>query len=248
MNTVEGMIGKGKKKRMVINGQDYAIEFELIGKYRLKPGRELSDAELAELLEENERVYYDKLALRRLQTMRTEYELAKYLEEKGASKKLVRDLMAGYRKKKYVDDGAYAAYYVDINKGSEGPLRIKDRLKQKGIALSTIENALDYPEYPVLFERVKKKVESNRTKNRKKLVMSLKTHFVGKGFSLETVDEAIKAALRYDVADEEALLKKDYDRLIETYGKKMDRAKLEPFVKQKLYQKGYKYEDIKKLF
>lgn len=248
MKTVESILVKDRKKLVVIDGSAYPIEFELIGKYRLRPGRELNDGELSELLDENERVRYDKLAIRRLKSMRTEYELASYLENKGASKKLVRELMDIYRTKKYVDDEAYASYYVETRKRSEGPRKIEDKLKEKGVSSVIIEKVLNDDSYEIVFDLVKKRIETNRTKNRKKLVLSLKTHFVGKGFSLEVVDDAIRHALRYYAADEEALLKKDYEKLLVAYEKKMDRATLEPFIRQKLYQKGYAYEDIKKLF
>jgi regulatory protein len=248
MKTVESIRQKGKKKHVVIEGSEHEIAFELIGKYRLRPGMELSDSDYFELLDENERVFYDKLALRRLKSMQTEYELATYLEKKGASKKCVRQLLDTYREKKYVDDDAYASYYVEIKKHTEGPRKIEDKLKEKGVSSDIIEKVLNYDTYEIVFDLVKKRIEANRTKNKKKLVLSLKTHVINKGFPLEIVDEALKHALKYYVADEEALLKKDYERLLLTYQKKMDRAKLEPFIKHKLYQKGYAYEDIKKLF
>ncbi|MFP4186611.1 MAG: RecX family transcriptional regulator [Acholeplasmataceae bacterium] len=248
MKTVRSILGRGQKKRVAIADDEYELAAELIAKYRLEPGKEMTDDEFEELLEENDRLRYDRLAIRRLQTMQTEHELAEYLTKKGAPQQLIRKLISSYKKKKYLDDEAYASYYVETRKHSEGPRLIEDRLKKKGVSPAIIAKLVDYDAFELVYEPIKKRVETNRTKNRRQLRSSLKTHFVNKGFPLETVDEALKRALTYYSADEKALLKKDYEKLLSTYEKRMDRAALEPFIKRKLYQKGYDYEDIKELF
>ncbi|MFH1693969.1 MAG: RecX family transcriptional regulator [Bacillota bacterium] len=239
---------KTKSYLVRFNEELVSIEPEIYLKFHLRLQQEFEDKEYAKLIKENEYVFYDKLGIIRLKRMQTSKELKDYLLSKGAHETIAKQLITKYTERKYLDDYTYAKLYVQLKQDSEGPQLIFNHLKEKGISNEIIEGfTKKIDEHSILEHLIPKKLKSIKNKSKKQAIQTLKGFCLRKGFSLETVDAQIKKALvSYDI-DELELIKKEYAKLQKKYQSKTRDNFTNYNMIQKLYAKGFKIEDIKKV-
>ncbi len=242
-------IEKGRQRdKLTVDGTVIPVEKVLVARHRLQTGMTLDKAAWQALMSENEKLYYDRLAIVKLKRMHTTHELATYLSAKGAPPALVKTLIKHYQDKRYLDDDAYVKAYIAARSMREGPRMIKAKLSEKGIDEALIDRHIrSYDETAILRAIAKKRIQSAKGKTKRQLILSTKSYLLGKGFTLETVEKAVQHALVHYQDDEQDLLVKAYHKLMARYGEKMDPDKLGPFIKAKLHAKGFRYEAIKRL-
>ncbi|MBE0700836.1 MAG: RecX family transcriptional regulator [Acholeplasmataceae bacterium] len=242
-------IQKNKKTQTVhFDEQTVVLDSALVLKYHLSPGIEISKQHMREMIAENEWLVYDKLAIERLKKIQTVFELETFLKEKGAPTHVIDALMKRYHARKYIDDDIYVKTYIQLKKNKEGPLLMLEKLKQKGVDQAIIDQHLSkHDETSILKNLVMNKIKASRNKTKKELIQQLKVYLLNKGFTMENTETNIKKGLIYFQTDESALLEKTYAKLLKTYERKLEGYALKKAITQKLLQKGYLYEDIKKL-
>lgn len=242
-------IEKGRQQdKLTVDGTVIHLEKSLVMRHRLKAGATLSKDSWQALMSENEKLYYDRLAILKLKRMQTTHQLVTYLLTKGAPPALVKTLIKHYQDKRYLDDDAYVKAYIDARSRREGPRMIKVKLTEKGIHEDLIiRHMRSYDETGILTTIAKKRIQSSKGKTKRQLILSTKSYLLGKGFTLEAVERTVQKALVYYQDDEQVLLVKVYQKLMARYGEKMDQDKLGPFIRQKLHAKGFRDEAIKRL-
>jgi regulatory protein len=125
---------------------------------------------------------------------------------------------------------------------------IRNKLKERGVHPSHIESALStYDAMDILDRQIEKKIQAKTQKPKAQLVRTLRTYFMQKGYTLETVDHALQKYQHLYQGDEMALIIKDYQKLEKKYASKLSGYELSETIKQKLYAKGYPYDLIKKV-
>lgn len=236
---------KKLKNDLVVTFEDHTdmtIVYDIYLKYHLEPSLVMDEKTFREMQEENAFLFFKRMALKKLARMMTAYELYTFLIEKGSKEGIAKQIIHDFKLKKYIDDDAYAKWYVSMKQMQEGPRLITEKLKQKGIASDVINTYVSQiDEYACLKDSIDKKLKGKTHQNRHQLTMKLKRFYVQKGFSLDVVSACVKEAVSSQFIDEKALLKADIDKLIRKSKETIDKQKMI----EKLYRKGYRYDDIK---
>jgi SOS response regulatory protein OraA/RecX len=225
------------------------IELDIYFKYHLKPGETLDEKTYQQMIDENHKLYYTNLGVTRLKKMQTYHELKTYLDEKGCPKHILNEVMKLFVDRRYINDVEYVKTYIELKKYQEGPNLIASKFEQKGISKDI---ALTYiskiNQSEILNDLIPKKLNSFKHKTKKQALQSTKVYFMSKGYDREIIEPIIfKHAHQYQ-GDDQALLSKTFDKLYNTYKDKKQGYELKTLLKQKLYQKGFSFEDIENIF
>ncbi len=146
--TITAILGQARRRgrfNIFIDGA-YAFSLEESLAARLEVGRELSPAEIAELKRQNllESAYQAALRYIALRP-RSEKEMRLYLTRRGLGREAAEGLLERLRAEGWVDDGAFAAFWVDNREAfrPKGRWALSAELREKGVADEAIEAALE---------------------------------------------------------------------------------------------------------
>ncbi len=127
---------------------------------------------------------------------RTEYEVREYLKLEGFSFDDIEDAVVDAKALGYIDDPDYAQSFVNdhllINRW--GPIKIKMKLREKGIEESLIDFALEDNELIIrqnLFRAISKKAPSLDLSEYRD-VQKLIRHLSNKGYGFDLIKEEIQ--------------------------------------------------------
>lgn len=138
---------KRPKHRYQISFGSYTLEVheDVLIKYRMMKGAVFTRAELEEIVlaDERQRAYGDALlALSR--KMRTSYEIAMRLGEKGWGLDVVNEVIKRLTEERLIDDAVYAQEWAQqrVRSRGKGKMWVRHELRQKGVEKPLIEEAL----------------------------------------------------------------------------------------------------------
>ena len=147
-----------------------------------------------------------------------------------------------------INDEMYVKAYVSdkIHLSSDGPNKIKNELLKNNIKEEIIDEELSKIDEEELINKVKriinKKVRTSKTSSyntRQKIYLEL----TNLGYSKELIDKCYN-----DDRDDESFLERDFNKIYKDVSRKeTDENKIYLKIKQKLYQKGYKLEQIDRI-
>jgi len=228
----------------------FSVTENILIKYGLKKGKELSPFEMEEILyhEDIEKALsasYHYLSFR----MRSEYEIFTYLKEKGFTTPTIQEAVHKLKSNGYVNDLQFAKSYVQtqINTQDKGPKLIHQWLKTKGIKEDLIYEALQLFDNEKQIEVAKKLAEKKGMKkgvSKKQTIINLQQMLLRKGFDFSIIKETLN---RMDFSAfnemEESAIQIQGEKAWKKY------SALPPFertmkVKQFLYRKGFDIDQI----
>lgn len=175
---------------------------------------------------------------------RTTKEVVKYLKDKEVSDKDIEKIITRLENIHYLDDNKYALQFVlEGIKNKKGPSLITYQLEQLGVDRGLINKVIkeydpetEYNNALVVATKCQKLNTKYPSKKQKELVYQ---KLIRSGYHNDAINRAL-SELEYD-DDSFENLEKEYERLVV---KSFDRNK----IITTLLSKGYKYENIKKLF
>ncbi len=247
MKTITAFEKKGKHIWVTVGDQSFPVEPEMIIKYHLKAELEMEDKTYQTFITENQYLQCLRFSFVKLKKMLTIAELKNILAltsfPLGIQKQVIHYLI----EKKYLDDYAFAKMYLDQKKTKEGPEMLKFHLQQKGISLDILEKTMQHHrEDVVVQELIEKKLNTPTKKPKRAYMRQIKQQLVAKGFHREMVESCM-------MSHEDLLENKDQEiihvygqKIIKQYQNKLSGYALYQKIKEKLYQKGFAYEDIKR--
>ena len=245
MKRIENVKKLKKIYQIEVSEDIYPIEPEIYIKFHLNAGVEIEDKIWKELLLENDYLRYYKLGIIKLKKMLTKYEMKNYLLSQGASEGIIKQVISKYVERKYLDDLLYAKDYIQMKKYQYGPLVLEHQLKEKGIDFDIIQEQIEkIDEHEILSLQIPKKLALVKNKSMRQALITVKTHFIRNGYSNHIVSSILENSSSAYLGDEMKLLQKDYEKLYNRLSKKLSGYELKISMKEKLYQKGYKLEDI----
>jgi len=127
------------------NDERITITDDMIIRFHLASGSELSETELQRLRDEADLVFTREKALELLSLREhAAGELMTKLLQKGYKKKHIQDVINYLRGKNYLNDTRFADMYAAelIDKKHEGPAKVKERLIRRGIPAETIRDIM----------------------------------------------------------------------------------------------------------
>lgn len=246
MKKIESINKKRGYAEVTVDDQIILCDDEIMIKYKLKPHDLIELSLWKTICEENERIFFYKLAIKKLKKMMTTYEMKVFLESKGASQTIISHTIKVLRTKKYLDDELYLKTYITLKKNTFGPKKLSYELRQKGIPFEWIERHLSQiDEQSIISDLMDKKVKTLKHKSNLQKKINLKSYLLAKGFSQQEIDSAIQS-LVLDDQDDQKNLKNEYEKLMFKFSH-LEKFDKEQKIISKLYQKGYSLSEIKKM-
>lgn len=135
---------KNKERVNVFIDHEFAFGISLNAALGLKKGQHLSDEAIAILKNDDaiEQAYQKSLHFLSFRA-RSEQEINRYLQKKGADEQTIAAVIDRLRQQKYLDDADFARQWVENRTRSKpkGKRALRHELRQKGLSDAAIEHA-----------------------------------------------------------------------------------------------------------
>ncbi len=171
----------------------FALSLEIVLKYRLKVGMELSDMEIDEITSDSQKVEALNKALTYVsKSLKTKRQVKLYLLRKGYSEQVAYFVIDKLKEYSYVNDVDYARQYIESCSKNQGKKLIAYKLMAKGISKEDID--LAYSMVNVQHKENAKSVLEKYLRNKeitKENLAKAYRYLLGKGFSYDEIDFAL---------------------------------------------------------
>lgn len=237
----------GKYLVTMDDGRDFLFYEEVILQFDLLLKKEILEKDLSIIQDKNMEydVYYVALSNIKKRYKST-FELKEVLRKKEYPEDLIDKAISLLTKQGYLNDQQYARSYIHIQMDTtmHGPIRIMNELLNKKIDSSIVEDELVVFTEEIQKEKISKLIEKGIRTNhsrggvvlKQKIIDDLKTM----GYEFSIISSVIDS---YHFSNNQDLAKKEYQKWYQKLSKKYEGNELEYRIKEKLYQKGFSYEE-----
>lgn len=226
------------------NGDKVDINEELILKNELLIKKEVTEDDLQRIVKDNEKYIAYNYSIKYISIkMRSKKELKEFLKKKNINDAYIDEVIVMLEKERYLDDLRYAECYVSdkIHLSTDGPNKIKMKLKEHEISDEDISYALKLFKLEMQKEKIDKLIEkqinSNRTKSSYMLKNKIITYLLNLGYQKEVIMSSLN---KIDIKSDRQLYEKEYDKVFKKLSKKFSGDELLYKVRQKMYSLGFK--------
>ena len=236
---------KGRYSVYLDDGREFLLYEEVILKYELLLKKEITDIDEINQANLEYDVYYTALNSLR-NRMRSCFELRNSLIKKEYPEELVDITIDKLTKQGYLNDLEYARSYTHskIITSNYGPNRIKKELYDKKIDSDIIETVIEDYDLDTQRDKINKiiriKLAGNSVKSGIVLKSKIFNDILTLGYEYSMIEECLS---NYSFDVDKNVVKKEYDKLMRKYSKKLSGDELKRKVKEKLYLKGMVYEE-----
>ena len=237
---------KGKYKVILEDGRELSLYEEVILKYELLLSKEIDEKDLIAIDKCNQEwdVYY--VALNSINhRFKSVYELRLWLLKKEYPKDLIDPVIDKLIKQGYLNDRSYAKSFINTQMITthNGPYKISRELAEKKVSSEIIEEEIQVFGEEEQEERVRKIIErgikSNRNKGGFVLKQKIYQDLKNLGYEISLLNRIIDS---YEFPNDSSIAKREYEKYYKKYSQKYSGQELELKIREKLYQKGLKYE------
>lgn len=243
-----------KKKRLYLleldGSEKLYITEDTIVRFMLSKGMEITEQELSEIQDYAQFSYGKNLALYHLSfKQRTAKEVKDYLTQHDIQPEIISQVLDNLKKDNWINDRKYANSFIQSNllTGDKGAFVLKQKLCQKGISSTIIEEELSRFDFTELTDKVAKKLLKKHQGKlpSKALQDKILQSLINKGFSYSQAKTAYQhLEIEEDQENQQELLYKELDKQYRKYSKKYDGYDLKQRLTQALARKGYDFSDI----
>ena len=221
---------KVKNKYRVYFDNDIKIDLydDIILKYNLLLKKEIDNKTFDQLvLDNNKEDIYEKAIKYISIKIRSREEIYNYLKKKEYEKEDIINTITRLENNNFINDDLYIKSYIHdkFYLSSDGPNKIRKNLINLKLEESIIDKYISEIDREEVLDKlnklIDKKIKSNKSYNGNILKLRLCNYFVEQGI-------------------------KEYNKLYNKYSKKLEGYELENIIRNKLYQKGYDLNEIKK--
>ena len=239
-------LSSGRYKLELEGSQAVELYEETILKFELLLKKKIDNLKMIEILEYDKEwdVYY--VGLKALKSrFKSTQELRDYLIKKEYSYDLVDIAIEKLLKQGYLNDELFAKSYINnqMITSSRGPIKISNELFSKGIDQSIVSKEILVFTDELQIEKINKiiriSLKSNRSRGGSVLKNKIINDLIVSGYDLSIINKVISD---YEFDSNEEIAKKEYEKLYRKYSRKYSGRELEYKIKEKLYQRGLKYE------
>lgn len=239
-------LSSGRYKLELEGSQAVELYEETILKFDLLLKKKIDNLKMIEILEYDKEwdVYY--VGLKALKSrFKSTQELRDYLIKKEYSYDLVDIVIEKLLKQGYLNDELFAKSYINnqMITSSRGPIKLSNELFSKGIDQSIVSKEIlvftDELQIKKINKIIRISLKSNRSRGGSVLKNKIINDLIVSGYDLSIINKVISD---YEFDSNEEIAKKEYEKLYRKYSRKYSGRELEYKIKEKLYQKGLKYE------
>lgn len=174
-------------------------------------------------------------------------ELKVYLKKKKYLEKDINETIKKLEENNILDEKDYCRAYINdkLSFSNDGPNKIKKNLLKNGISEELIDDVMEIDfkfVYNKLNNLIDKKIKTINNYSGNVLKQKLIHYFINLGYDQRIVEEIL---INKDLYKKEEGIK-EYNKLLKKYSNKYSDYELENIIRQKLYVKGFKYDEIKK--
>ncbi|MFV0559146.1 MAG: recombination regulator RecX [Enterococcus sp.] len=247
-------ISKGKGPFYQVDlttGEKIQVSEDVLIKYRLLKGQELTEDSLAEIKKNSSYDFGLQQAMNYISyQLRSEKDVRTYLKEKEIHLEDRNNIVTRLKELDLINDQVYGDSFVrtQMRLSDKGPNYLAQQLKKKGLKEHVISQALTFYEEELQLEIATHTAEKtfNKThgKSYKETINKVRQTLMKKGFTSETISNALEqATFEQDSDSEEDALTIQGEKLWRKNAR-FEPAKRRQKVKQSLYQKGFQLDAI----
>lgn len=236
---------------MELDGQQTSyITEDTIVRFMLSKDKVISTEELTEIQDFAQLSYGKNLALYHLSfKARTEKEVREYLKKYDIDETITSQVIANLKEDNWINDRQYVYSIINANQlsGDKGPYVLAQKLSQKGIAKSTIEEVLKDFDFSEVAQRVAEKLlkKYNGKLPARALQDKIIQNLTNKGLSYSDAKNAFDGLdSQVDQETTQELIFKELDKQYTKYARKYEGYELKQRLTQVLARKGYDFSDI----
>lgn len=235
-----------KYKITLENGETISTYDEIILKTNILYTKEITEEQLKTITKENQ--YYEiyNKTLKYIKTkLRSEKEIEKYLEKTPLTEQQQKNIIKNLKQQKLIDDNIYVKAFIHdkILFSPDGPNKIKKEL-QKQFSFDIIEkefSSIDKQKIKEKLEKqISKKINSNTKYSPKMLKQKILYTFINMGYEKQDILEIIEKEPESNIN----IIEKEYYKQYNKLKTKYSNQELKTIIKQKLFQKGFEYDEI----
>ena len=243
-----------KKKRLYLleidKEQTCYITEDTIVRFMLTKDKDISPEEFAEIQTFAQFSYGKNLALYHLSfKVRTEKEVRDYLSKHEIDENIIPKVIQSLKDDNWINDRQYAYAIINSNQlsGDKGSYMLMQKISQKGVAKSIIQEVLQEFDMAEVAERTAEKLLKKYQGKlparalQDKIIQSL----TNKGFSYseaKTAFDQLDSQVEEETVQE--LIFKELDKQYRKYSRKYEGYELKQRLTQVLARKGYDFSDI----
>lgn len=243
-----------KKKKLYLmeldSQQKYYVTEDTIVRFMLSRDKIITQQEFDKIQAFAQFSYGKNLALYHLSfKARTEKEVIEYLKKYDIDENIISQVIANLKEDKWINDSQYAYAIINANQlsGDKGPYVLTQKLAQKGISKSIIENILKEVDFSEVSQRVANKLLKKYEGKlpTRALQDKIMQNLTNKGFSYADAKwafEQLDSQVDEDTTQE--LIFKELDKQYTKYARKYEGYELKQRLTQVLARKGYDFSDI----
>ena len=226
------------------NGSLVKLYDDVIVKYSLLINKKIDNKLLDEITKYNTSLDAYYLSLKYIsKKLRCEKEIEKYLTKLDFNKDVIDKTISKLNKDGYLKHDIYIKSYINdiYNFNNYGPDKIKFNLRELGFNLNEIDPYLEDKDFrSKAIKIIDKKVKANHKLSNYMLKQNISNYLINLGYE----KEMFNSYLGNIKIDNSLVIKKDIDKIKNKYQKKYCGRELYYFIKNKLYQKGYREDEI----
>jgi len=236
---------KGIYKVELEDGRVLSLYEDVILKFELLLKKDILENELKVINDYNLEcdVYY--VALNNIKArFKSTYDLEQFLIKKEYPKDLISKAIDKLLKQGYLNDRSFARSYINnqIITTSKGPLKLEKDLLDKRIDIEIIREEMTAFDCDIQKEKInkiiKRSLKSNRTRGGNVLKNKIYNDLKILGYDNSLINNIIS---EYSFEEDSDIAKREYDKLYRRLSRKYSGTELDWKIKEKLYQKGLKY-------
>lgn len=196
ITSIEAQAKNKERVNVYLDGEFFkGVSLETVLKHRLKAGAELTDEELTRVFSDEERTRaLEKAAGYVAKSFKTKKQVKDYLVKKGFSEELAWECVDKLKEYGYIDDQEYSKRFIETTAKTQGLKMMEYKLMQKGVRKEDVFAGAEKAEASfsenaaILAEKYMKNKEPIKENYAK-----LYRYLIGKGFSYEEADFAVKS-------------------------------------------------------
>lgn len=238
---------KGNEYKVLIDDINYTLYDDVIVKYSLLLKDEISEKELKTIVEENDKLssYYDSIRYI-TKKMRSKLEIKEFLRKKMVNEKVINETIKKLEENHFLNEELFIKAYVNdqINLTNNGKNKILKGLVKLGIDNDSASTYLDNIDNEVFMSKINKYVDKKISTNKNSSMYMLKnkimTDLINLGYEKSDIIEVLNSK---EINDDEAK-KREYEKIKRSLEKKYSGDMLEYKIREKLYRKGFRSNEI----
>ena len=243
-----------KKKKLYLmeldNGDKCYITEDTIVRFMLSRDKVITQQEFDKIQAFAQFSYAKNLALYHLSfKSRTEKEVREYLNKHNIDLQIASQVISNLKEDNWINDRQYAYTIVNANQlsGDKGPYSLLQKLSQKGVVKTTVEEVLNEFDFSQVAQRIAEKLfkKYDGKLPARALQEKIIQNLANKGFSYADAKwafEQLDSQVDEDTTQE--LIFKELDKQYTKYARKYEGYELKQRLTQVLARKGYDFSDI----